>query len=130
MKRTIPTILGNVLTGGIGGFLVGLVIIVLFSISSPFNYIIFGFLSLYGLWEGYSHPRISEIWNFVVPVALLFVIIGNAFGGALNQNELYILYTSIFLLIVNIFVGDIKISVWKKKVNRAKTISYRTIGRR
>lgn len=127
-KRKPLRILGNVLTGAVSGFLLSLIIIALLQISNFWIYVISAPLILFMAFQGWRHPVISEVWAFVLPVASLFITIGNAFGGgfmSLTVYEKLIFFTSIGLIILNLFSGDIGI-----RLKRVKEIVERTLGRK
>jgi len=127
-ERTIPTIIGNLATGLVGGFLVGLVAMTLLSLNGFWVYIVLILPAIYGLYQGYKHPMITEIWGFVLPIALLFIVIGNGLNGSLSRREIYLLSTSVGLLILNLLSGDLR--VIKRRMNKAQNVGYRTLGRR
>lgn len=127
-KRKPLRILGNVLTGAISGFLLALILITLFQIHSFWMYFIYTPIILFMAYQGWRHPIISEVWAFVLPVASLFITIGNAFGGgfmSLTSDEKMIFFTSIGLIIINLFSGDIGI-----RLKKVKAVIERTLGRK
>lgn len=116
--------IGSMIIGILLAVLIGYTLNVIFPQTNSYLSMSFYVLSvLIFAYQGYIHPIFTETLGFAIPVFILAGIFGNLLGGLLNLEEIYLAIGSVSLIILNLFIGNVR---YKSK--KGLTIIYRTTG--